>query len=922
MKSVKAKLLTAVSSGLVVLLVAAISTVFVLKQVAKQYDDLISKELAAREQVNLVLEDFKTQVQEWKNVLLRGSNAEQLNKYWQRFESKEASVQSQLTQLLQRYALPPRLENEIQSFQQEHQQLGDRYRQGLERFKQSNFDARLADQAVSGIDRRSSQYLLQINQQINDLVNSRDAEITKFKLTVINWSIAALIIIALITLALLTWYMQKLITKPINEASSTAKAIANGRFDNTIAVTSDDEVGDLLANLNKMQDSLREATERLEQQAAESLRLRYALDNVAVPVLVVNDDNQVIYINERCEKLVAKYHQALSLPSSLLNQPLPQAVVDSNTQLSKSNTLTTPLQWLWHNNGVTLEVIASPVSDDSGVRLGTVFEFEDLTLEKQAQQQVEGLIAAAADGRLSERIDTTHYQGSMAVIATGLNQLLEAVESPIEQTKNYLAQLAKGDIPDAINGDFKGEFKEIKQALEQATAALNLLLDDTSSLVTAASEGKLSQRADTSKHRGEFRKIIVGVNATLDALSAPITLTTACLDSLAKGEQPELSSEGYKGDFRYIYDSLQLCLTAINNMAADTAVLAQAANDGDLHQRAEVSKHKGAYRKIIAAMNNTLDSIEAPLKDCMHVMEGLSQGDLTRQVSRNYNGDFALLKQSVNSSVGKLAEMMQQLMAMAESITVSVQQITSGIEELSERSSSQAASVEETRVSIGEISETVHSNATNAKAADQLSVEVNQQATQGGEAVSSTIAGMDEITRSAREIQTVIEVIDSIAFQTNLLALNASVEAARAGDKGKGFAVVASEVRELALKSASASKDIAALLSRSDVKVEQGAKLAAESGKTLNTIIASVSTLASQVQTIADASDTQSSGIAQINLAIKQIDEITQKNNTLVEMTNASGITLLTKANELREMVEQFDTGKANNNSLQVVSNS
>ena len=159
----------------------------------------------------------------------------------------------------------------------------------------------------------------------------------------------------------------------------------------------------------------------------------------------------------------------------------------------------------------------------------------------------------------------------------------------------------------------------------------------------------------------------------------------------------------------------------------------------------------------------------------------MSQGDLTRQVSRNYNGDFALLKQSVNSSVGKLAEMMQQLMAMAESITVSVQQITSGIEELSERSSSQAASVEETRVSIGEISETVHSNANNAKAADQLSAEVNQQATLGGEAVTSTIAAMDEITRSAREIQTVIEVIDSIAFQTNLLALNASVEAARAG---------------------------------------------------------------------------------------------------------------------------------------------
>ncbi|NUZ11223.1 HAMP domain-containing protein [Pseudoalteromonas sp. McH1-7] len=912
MKSVKAKLIIAVTVGLAVMLVGAMITVFTMKQVSEQYDELIDNELTAREQINLVLDDFKTQVQEWKNVLIRGSDPALLDKYWTRFEAKERNVQSQVDTILSRYTLPQSLQDKLKSYQEEHLILGQKYRESFAVFKQSGFDTQLADRLVQGIDRKASAHLLEINKQINTLVEERTAVTVATKHQVILLSTIGSIISALLTLALLTWYMQRLITRPIHHASVVAKAIAQGRLDNEVEVHSDDEIGNLLLNLRQMQTNLLDATKKLELQARENQRIRYALDNVAAPVMLCDDHNQVIYVNRQCEALFQRYQAQLELPPQVVHSAIPSALLHSSDALAQAaGSLVKQLEWEWCVDTVIIAATANPVTDQNGVLLGTVFEFADLSQVRRAEKQVEQLIQSASDGKLSERVNLEGYVGSMKLIANGLNKLLDAVEQPIKQTKQHLIALSKGEIPEQVNTQFKGEFAQIHTALEHATASLSLLIEDTYSLVAAAGKGALSTRVDETKHQGEFRKIIRGVNETLDAVSKPVALTSDYLESIANGQLPELNKAGYKGEFERIYQSLVRSIDAIEKMLTDAEKLAEAASEGDLHHRAKADTHQGAYASIILAMNKTLDSIEAPLTECMNVMDGLSQGNLTRQVEQSYSGDFALLKQSVNTSVANLADMIQKLIAMAESITVSVQQITTGIEELSERSSSQAASIEETRVSVGEITETVHSNASNAQSANQLAISVNQQAKQGGEVVEATIGSMAEITKSASEILTVIEVIDSIAFQTNLLALNASVEAARAGEKGKGFAVVAAEVRNLALRSASASKDISKLLSDSTSKVKQGSKLASESGKTLKTIVENVYGLASQVQTIAEACDTQSSGIEQINLAIKQIDGITQQNNTLVEMTNASGLSLLSKANELRDMVEQFDIGKS-----------
>ncbi|WP_242441618.1 HAMP domain-containing protein [Pseudoalteromonas piscicida] len=593
MKSVKAKLITAVTAGLVVMLVGAMITVITMKQVSEQYDALIDNELAAREQINLVLDDFKTQVQEWKNVLIRGSERGQFDKYWSRFEAKEANVQAQITAILANYSLPRKLEGKLQDYQQEHLVLGEKYREALAIFQQSNFDIKLADKAVSGIDRKASAYLLDINEQINELVNVRTAATVAAKNQVILYSTIGLVVVALLTLALLTWFMQLLITRPIHQASVVAKAIANGRLDNDVHINSDDEIGDLLLNLRQMQTNLVEATQKLETQARENLRIRYALNNVAAPVLLCNDKNQVIYINAQCESLFKRYQSSLEVPEQLVNQALPDSLLKSSAELAKaSGALVRQLEWEWCAGAVIIATTANPVSDQQGAVLGTVFEFTDLSQARRAEKQVAQLIKSASDGNLSERVNLEGYVGSMKLIAGGLNKLLDAVEQPIRQTKQYLTALSKGEIPQQIDGEFKGEFAQIHAALQRATASLSLLLDDTYSLVAAAGEGALSTRADETKHQGEFKKIIRGVNETLDAVSKPVELTSSYLESIAKGELPTLTEVEYKGEFGNIYQSLTSCVGAINMMLADAEKLAEAASEGDLHHRAEAQKHQ------------------------------------------------------------------------------------------------------------------------------------------------------------------------------------------------------------------------------------------------------------------------------------------------------------------------------------------
>jgi methyl-accepting chemotaxis protein len=254
----------------------------------------------------------------------------------------------------------------------------------------------------------------------------------------------------------------------------------------------------------------------------------------------------------------------------------------------------------------------------------------------------------------------------------------------------------------------------------------------------------------------------------------------------------------------------------------------------------------------------------------------------------------------------RLTEVITEIREGADGVGLSSSQVENGNTELSQRTQEQASSLEEIASSMEEMTGTIRSNADSAHQANQLAKHARKEANEGKEIVDKAVNAMKILNDSSRRIAEIINVIDEIAFQTNLLALNASVEAARAGEQGRGFAVVAGEVRNLAGRCKTAAKDIKGLIDDSVEKVTDGTGLVNKSGDALEKIQQEVKKVSEIIEKIASASSEQSSGIAQVNRAILNLDDMTQSNASLVEEAAAASESLGAQAVSLRESVAYF----------------
>ncbi|MDP1979640.1 methyl-accepting chemotaxis protein [Undibacterium sp.] len=287
------------------------------------------------------------------------------------------------------------------------------------------------------------------------------------------------------------------------------------------------------------------------------------------------------------------------------------------------------------------------------------------------------------------------------------------------------------------------------------------------------------------------------------------------------------------------------------------------------------------------------------------VVGHIAEGDLTADIQVKDHDQSSLLF-AIKTMRDKLASVVSEVRTGSESIATASGEIASGNLDLSNRTEQQAGALEETSSTMEELTSTVKQNADNARQANQLAISASEVATQGGNVVGKVVATMGSINESSKKIVDIISVIDGIAFQTNILALNAAVEAARAGEQGRGFAVVASEVRNLAQRSASAAKEIKTLIDSSAEKVEEGGKLVAIAGSTMDEVVASVRRVTDIVAEIASASQEQSSGIEQVNHAIVDMDNMTQQNAALVEQASAAAQAMNEQAASLAQVVNIF----------------
>ncbi|ANH68591.1 methyl-accepting chemotaxis protein [Mitsuaria sp. 7] len=311
-----------------------------------------------------------------------------------------------------------------------------------------------------------------------------------------------------------------------------------------------------------------------------------------------------------------------------------------------------------------------------------------------------------------------------------------------------------------------------------------------------------------------------------------------------------------------------------------------------------------AMTGTISAMLRGVDRVRAALDDI-----SAGDGDLTQRLPAGGRDEVGRIASSFNLFAEKIQRILLDVRAASNSITTASSEIAIGSQDLSQRTEETASNLQQAASSMEELTATVRQTSDAAQTANQLASSASSAAARGGQVVGQVVSTMDEITASSRKINDIIGTIDGIAFQTNILALNAAVEAARAGEQGRGFAVVASEVRSLAQRSAEAAKEIKTLIGASVTSVEAGSRLVQAAGESMSDIVGSVQRVTDIIGEITAASTEQSSGIAQVNDAVVQLDRMTQQNAALVEESAAAAESLKDQAHRLTEIVSVFRLG-------------
>jgi len=414
-------------------------------------------------------------------------------------------------------------------------------------------------------------------------------------------------------------------------------------------------------------------------------------------------------------------------------------------------------------------------------------------------------------------------------------------------------------------------------------------------------------------------------------ITRPINICVEAANRIAAGNTDVLLDSTGKEETGLLQGAMQRMVQAINAVIEDTGTLSEAAVGGKLATRADIERHQGDFRAIVAGVNQTLDAVVDPLRVAAGYVDRISKGDIPEQITADYRGDFNEIKNNLNTlieatnnitnaakevaggnltvaiserspndelmrslsnMVTRLSEVVSDVKAASDNVAAGSQQMSASAEAMSQGATEQASSAEEASSSMEEMSANIRQNADNAIQTEKIAVKSAADAQEGGKAVTQTVAAMKEIAGK-------ISIIEEIARQTNLLALNAAIEAARAGEHGKGFAVVASEVRKLAERSQKAAAEISEL-SSSSVEVAETA------GQKLSAMLPDIQRTAGLVQEISAASREQDTGADQINRAIQQLDQVIQQNASAAEEMSSTAEELASQSEQLQDTIGFF----------------
>jgi methyl-accepting chemotaxis protein len=546
---------------------------------------------------------------------------------------------------------------------------------------------------------------------------------------------------------------------------------------------------------------------------------------------------------------------------------------------------------------------------------------------------VNGLIEAAVEGQLDARADAARFSGEYYAIVQGVNDTLDAVIGPLNVAGEYVDRISKGDIPEVITDEYRGDFNEIKNNLNLLIETLNLFISELERMNREQNAGDIDAMIEVRHFTGAFRQIAEGLN---EQVGEHIRIKRRVVEVVGKYGEGDFTEtmEPLPGKKAFINETLDVVRDNLQSLAATVNDLSAAAVAGNLTARGDVSQFQGDWARMVAGMNATLDAVIGPLNDAAAYVDQIAQGEIPEPITKVYAGDFDTLKSNLNTLSASLRTMLSNIQEAANDLSTASAQILAATSQQSAGATEQSASITQTTTTVDEvkaISEQAIVRAQEVADSSQRTVEVSRA---GRQSVQQTIASMAEIkdrvegiaenilalSDKTQQIGEITATVNDIASQSNMLALNASVEAARAGEHGKGFAVVAAEVRSLAEQSKQATSQVRAILTdiqnainASVMVTEEGTKVVddgvnrAEQAREAIEQLASVITESAQIASqVAAGGQQQASGVEQIALAMQNIQKAMQQNLSSTRQAESAAKNLNTLATAMTATVQQY----------------